>query len=399
MHLLEHCIVITKRVLKESRRMGIRRINVKPLIFSSKNIQETKSHHTAAVNSKCMKVTVLGAAGPTGTALSLLLKQSSLIDELAVYDRSSMAGLVLELSHIDTRCKVNSCTGAAGIVSEANLKEALQDAKIVMITSEDEAFKKITKNQEELLKRNANVISELVPSLMRYCPRAMIALVSRPMNSLIPLISEMYKKGGFDEDTVQTHLFGVTSLDCVRANKFAAEILGIGPECVLVPVIGGSCPKTCIPLFSQMKPSSELTNEEIGKLTYSVKMAEEEVAKEYGRKGSSSLAMAFAAARFCISLCKALRDQRGVVECAYVRSCVIPEVTYFAAPLELGPNGVQKHLGIPALSDYECKMLTATIPVLKVAIRMGQVVLLDPGTWSQRNFYGDVSCPRGSLCQ
>lgn len=75
----------------------------------------------------------------------------------------------------------------------------------------------------------------------------------------------------------------------------------------------------------------------------------------------------------CLLIHLALRHQSNVVECAYVRSCVIPELTYFAAPLELGPNGIQRHLGIPPLNDYECKLLKAAIPYLRKAIALGEV--------------------------
>lgn len=63
----------------------------------------------------------------------------------------------------------------------------------------------------------------------------------------------------------------------------------------------------------------------------------------------------------------------GVVECAYVRSCVLPDVTYFASPLELGPDGVQRNLGVPPLTDYECKMLDSAIPLLQAGIKIGEV--------------------------
>lgn len=70
----------------------------------------------------------------------------------------------------------------------------------------------------------------------------------------------------------------------------------------------------------------------------------------------------------------AIRQQSGVVECAYVRSCVIPEVTYFASQLELGPDGIQKYLGIQPLNDDECKLLLDAIPVLTKAISQGEVI-------------------------
>ena len=90
----------------------------------------------------------------------------------------------------------------------------------------------------------------------------MVAVVTNPINSLVPLVSEMYKKAGVYD---YSRLFGVTTLDCVRANTFVAEILGLEPERVMVPVIGGSCPETRVPLFSHAKPSNEFSNVSIHK--------------------------------------------------------------------------------------------------------------------------------------
>lgn len=66
-----------------------------------------------------MKVAVLGAAGKVGQPLSLLLKQSTLIDELALMDVKGTCGLGLELGHIDTKCRVYAYTGFS------NIKECL----------------------------------------------------------------------------------------------------------------------------------------------------------------------------------------------------------------------------------------------------------------------------------
>lgn len=51
--------------------------------------------------------------------------------------------------------------------------------------------------------------------------------------------------------------------------------------------------------------------------------------------GSATLSMAFAGARFAVSLIRALRGEAGVVECAYVRSN-LTEAKYFSTPLLLG---------------------------------------------------------------
>ena len=47
-----------------------------------------------------------------------------------------------------------------------------------------------------------------------------------------------------------------------------------------------------------------------------------------------------------------MNGQEGVVECAYVASTVT-ESSYFSTPVVLGPNGVEKNLGLGNLSAFE----------------------------------------------
>ena len=48
-------------------------------------------------------------------------------------------------------------------------------------------------------------------------------------------------------------LLGVTKLDVLRANTFVAEAIGMAPEAVSVPVIGGHAGVTILPLLSQVR--------------------------------------------------------------------------------------------------------------------------------------------------
>lgn len=50
-----------------------------------------------------------------------------------------------------------------------------------------------------------------------------------------------------------SRLFGVTTLDVVRAEAFIGEILGVDPKEVTVPVIGGHAGATILPLLSQVR--------------------------------------------------------------------------------------------------------------------------------------------------
>ncbi|XP_029044969.2 malate dehydrogenase, mitochondrial-like [Osmia bicornis bicornis] len=332
--------------------------------------------------SKSMKVAVLGAASKTGNCLSLFLKQSPLIDELVIYDSKSTHGLSLDLSNIDTKCKVNACDS-----SEESLRETLVGTKIVMIVTDQTTGDEIKSN--ETLMHNANILSNLLPNVIKFCPQAMVAVAMNPINSLIPLTMEIYKKAGIYNPH---RIFGVISLNCVRANTFAAEVIGIEPECVMVPVIGGACSNTCVPLFSQAQPCNKISEQEARKLTEGIRTTDGKISRMSKDKERTCFALAFGAARFCLSLCKALRHQSGVVECAYVRSCLIPELTYFAAPLELGPDGIQRHLGIPPLNDYECNLLKTAMPFIKNAITLGEALALgDENNFSEARLQGSSS--------
>lgn len=60
---------------------------------------------------KGFKVAVLGAAGGIGQPLSLLLKQSTMISELSLYDIAHTPGVAADLSHIDSPSIVKGFMG------------------------------------------------------------------------------------------------------------------------------------------------------------------------------------------------------------------------------------------------------------------------------------------------
>lgn len=68
---------------------------------------------------------------------------------------------------------------------------------------------------------------------------------------------------------------------------------------------------------------------------YTKQEAGTEVVKAKAGAGSATLSMAMAGARFAISLVRALRGEKGVVECAYIRSD-LTESPYFSTPIMLG---------------------------------------------------------------
>ena len=98
----------------------------------------------------------------------------------------------------------------------------------------------------------------------------------------------------------------VTTLDVVRSNTFVGEMKGVDPQLVDVPVVGGHAGITILPLLSQVSPPMTFTEAQIKALTPRIQDAGTEVVTAKAGKGSATLSMAFAAARFADSCMKGL---------------------------------------------------------------------------------------------
>lgn len=324
-----------------------------------------------------VKVTVCGAAGGIGQPLSLLLKQSNLISHLALYDIVNAHGVAVDLSHIDTSSKVT------GHVGPEQLEEALKNADVVVIPAG--VPRKPGMSRNDLFKMNAGIVRDLAVATAKYAPKAFICVISNPVNSTVPVVSEVFKKYEIYDPR---RIFGVTTLDLVRASTFVSALIGKNPNEIKVPVIGGHSGHTIIPLISQVKGTDKLSSKEIEEVTTRIQFAGDEVVKAKDGAGSATLAMAYAGARFTLHLLEAVFHGEERTECTYVNLAadaegaaaikkVVGDVEYFAAPVKFGRDGVQKILPYGNLSDYEHKMLTSAIQELNDNIVKGTTFITD----------------------
>merc|ERR1712007_80852 len=153
--------------------------------------------------------------------------------------------------------------------------------------------------------------------------------------------------GGLDPKKI----VGVTTLDCVRANKFIAEKTGKHPKDIEVPVIGGHAGITIMPVFSQDPIAATVDPSLIADLDKRTQDAGTEVVNAKGGKGSATLSMAYAGARLASAVLSGLAGEPKV-ECAYVMSD-ITDLPYFTSKVKFGRKGVEKVLPIGELNDYE----------------------------------------------
>nr|CAD7401152.1 unnamed protein product [Timema poppensis] len=289
------------------------------------------------------RVTVIGAGGGIGQPLTLLLKQSPLVTQLNLYDLHHSAGVGADLSHIETPALVCSFMGLD------QLKNALSGSDIVTIVAG--VPRKPGMSRDDLFSVNANIIRDVFCGIAKHCPKALVSIVSNPVNSLVPLAAEIMDINGvFDP----CRLFGVTTLDIVRANTFIAELKGLNPLDVNCPCIGGHAGPTIIPVISQCCPRVEFTEPQLKELTKRVQEAGTEVVKAKEGKGSATLSTAFATARLTFAMCRGLRGEKGVVECSYVRSDVT-DAKFFSTPLVLGTRG-----GAARLVDLKITLSTTS---------------------------------------
>lgn len=222
--------------------------------------------------------------------------------------------------------------------------------------------------RDDLFNVNAGVVKAIAEAASKSCPKALIGIITNPVNSCVPIASEVLKKAGtYDPNRI----FGVSTLDVVRACAFIGEATKVNPLDVKIPVIGGHSGVTIIPLLSNAQPSVSFPEAQTKALTERIQEAGTEVVKAKAGAGSATLSMAYAGARFALSLVRALKGDPNVVECSYVRSDVTA-ATYFATPLKLGKNGIEKNLGLPKLNAYEQSLLDAAIPELHKNIKKGE---------------------------
>jgi malate dehydrogenase len=210
-------------------------------------------------------------------------------------------------------------------------------------------------------------------------PDAKLLIIANPVNSTVPICAEVYKsKGVYDPKK----LFGVTTLDIVRASRFISEIKKTDPANEKVVVVGGHSGVTIVPLLSQSN-HPDISGEALDKLVYRIQFGGDEVVKAKDGAGSATLSMAMAGARMTDSILRAVQGETGVVECTFVESPLYKDqgVTFFSSPVELGPDGVKKIHDIGKTNDYEKKLVDAALVDLKKNIDKGvDFVKQNPGT-------------------
>lgn len=305
------------------------------------------------------KVAILGASGGIGQPLSMLMKMNPLVSVLHLYDVANTPGVTADISHMDTNAVVR------GFLGQQQLEDALTGMDLVIIPAG--VPRKPGMTRDDLFNINAGIVKTLCEGIAKCCPKAIVNVISNPVNSTVPIAAEVFKKAGIFDPR---KLLGVTMLDVVRANTFVAEVLGLDPRDVDVPVVGGHAGVTILPLLSQVKPPCSFTLEETNQLTSRIQNGGTEVVEAKAGTGSATLSMAYAAVKFAESCLRGLRGDAGIVQCSFVASQVT-ELPFFASKVRLGRNGVEEIYPLGPLNEYERAGLDEAKKELAASISKG----------------------------
>ncbi|KAG2622384.1 hypothetical protein PVAP13_3NG266700 [Panicum virgatum] len=305
------------------------------------------------------KVAILGAAGGIGQPLALLMKMNPLVSVLHLYDVVNAPGVTADISHMNTGAVVR------GFLGQPQLENALTGMDLVIIPAG--VPRKPGMTRDDLFNINAGIVRTLCEGIAKCCPKAIVNVISNPVNSTVPIAAEVFKKAGTYDPK---RLLGVTTLDVVRANTFVGEVLGLDPREVNVPVIGGHAGVTILPLLSQVNPACSFTSEEVNYLTSRIQNGGTEVVEAKAGAGSATLSMAYAAAKFADACLRGLRGDAGIVECSYVASQVT-ELPFFASKVRLGRSGVEEILPLGPLNEFERAGLEKAKKELAQSIQKG----------------------------
>lgn len=74
--------------------------------------------------------------------------------------------------------------------------------------------------RDDLFNTNASIVAQIAHTCGSVCPKAVLCIITNPVNSTVPIAAEILKRAGAYDPK---RLFGVTTLDIVRANTIISQ--------------------------------------------------------------------------------------------------------------------------------------------------------------------------------
>jgi malate dehydrogenase len=283
-----------------------------------------------------MKVTVVGA-GAVGATTADNIARKQIVDEVVLLDIKEGVAEGKAMDLMQTAQIEGFDTRIIGVTGDYS-KTAKSD--VVVITSG--LPRKPGMTREELIGINAGIVKTVVTNILTHSPKAILIIVSNPMDTMTYLAQQVASSMGVNKKRV----IGMGgALDSARFRYFLSQAMGISQNDIHGQVIGGHGDTTMIPLtrlatWNGLPISNVLSKEVLAKVAADTMVGG---ATLTGLLGTSAWYAPGAAA--CSMVEAIIRDEKRVITSSVALNGEYGQKDIcMGVPIIIGRNGVEKIL-------------------------------------------------------
>jgi len=306
------------------------------------------------------KIAIIGAGG-VGATIAYAALLNGIAREIALYDidADKVHAEVLDLNH------GLRFTPTARVVGSDHL-DICVDADVVVITAG--AKQRPGETRLDLAGRNTDIFRELVPALAERAPRAVLLIVTNPVDVLTYVALQL---SGFPPSRV---IGSGTVLDTSRLHFVLAERCGVAVSNVHATIAGehgdsefalwSSAAIGNVPLDRWVTPAgTHLTGDELDDIAERVKHAAYDIIRG---KGATTYAIGLAVTNIVGAI---LNDEHRIMPVSTLQEGEhgISDVC-LSMPVVVGAGGVVRSMEVP-LTGEEQRRLTASADTIRQTIR------------------------------
>lgn len=220
-------------------------------------------------------------------------------------------------------------------ITGTNNYEDTRDSDVIVITAG--LARKPGMSRDDLLNKNAEIVSGIVEQCAKYSPNAIIVTVTNPLDVMTYLA---WKKSGFPAERV----FGMAGeLDSARYAYFIAEEVNCAPSDVKAMVLGGH--------GDQMVPVEEATTAKGQPIKKLIKQERIEEINQRTRDGGAEIVKLlktgsafYAPSASVVRMVRSILEDKGEVipSCVYLTGQFGIKDVYCGVPAKIGRKGIVK---------------------------------------------------------
>lgn len=296
------------------------------------------------------KVVIIGAGCVGSTAAYSMVVQDA-VDEIVLIDKNKKLALsqAMDLEHAMPLCGYTKIK----VGGYSNCR----DAKVAFICCG--TAQKSGETRLDLLKRNAEIVKEVLPKIFQFNPRIVIVMVTNPVDVLTCLAVKMFPKKA-------NQIIGSgTVLDSARLRYFLGEKLNINPKSIHAYIVGEHGDSSLALWSTAMVGNVSLDKGGIVSIKDRQELFEKARSAAYaiiGGKQATYYGIGVVIAQLARTIC---RDKNTVLAVSHrmIGEYGIKGVC-LSMPVVVGAHGIAKRLKLK-ISPLEKRMLSKSAKILK----------------------------------